>query len=158
MWTIYSESFVRRDWLSQPSYKHIKASAMKEALREVATKRHGHRVLQSEKTDVLTFCHKMGFLHIESSDSADHITYLFASPVHRRYMILIPSCHSLANSRKQGRFSTSLPWSRSQLGRPRAHTPRDLHQRYSEIQSVCNTTSTKDVSKSLGYSRSGISK
>lgn len=90
LWTAEAEAFCRRA-LSRKAYGHIKSSDIARAMSQVAMKRDGYTHFQTG-FDAFAFCHKMGFLHAEPPDGRDErmITYVFASPVHRRYTTIVP--------------------------------------------------------------------
>lgn len=53
------------------------------ALRLVATQPRGYT--PENKSEVLEFCHRMGYLHTEETQIGGKlVTYTFASPIHRR--------------------------------------------------------------------------
>ena len=89
VWTADAEAFCRHALLTK-DYGNIKFSDIVRAMSQVATKRNGYTRLQIS-FDAFAFCHKMGFLHTEPSAGPDQrmITYVFASPIHRRYTMTI---------------------------------------------------------------------
>jgi hypothetical protein len=84
LWTLGAEIHVK-ERLQHPRYSSITFSEVIRALREVAIKPYGHRQVHRD-FDAYAFCYKMGILHLEQHPAeSKEITYLFASPIHRRY-------------------------------------------------------------------------
>lgn len=89
VWTADAEDFCR-DALLTKRYGNIQFSDIVRVMQHLATKPNGYTHLQTD-FDALAFCHKMGFLHTEPSAGPDkkRINYVFASPIHRRYTMII---------------------------------------------------------------------
>ena len=89
VWTAQAETFCRKALLTR-HYGEFKFSDMIRVMQHVATKPNGYTHFPTD-FDAFALCHKMGFLHTEPSAGPDKngITYVFASPIHRRYTIII---------------------------------------------------------------------
>jgi hypothetical protein len=89
LWTKTAENFCRRA-LTRKGYEHIKFLDVVRVMSHIAMKRDGYTHLQTG-FDAFAFCHKMGLLHTEPSAGPDQrkVTYVFASPIHRRYTMTI---------------------------------------------------------------------
>ena len=89
VWMNKAEIFCMRRLAAQ-SHDNIKFSDIVKAMQLVATRRDGYTHRQTED-DALALCHQMGFLHTEPWVGPDQkrITYLFASPIHQRYITTI---------------------------------------------------------------------
>lgn len=88
VWTDKLEQFVS-SYLHhhQAIFKDIKLLDVKRVLREVATEPHGLTRLPKEDLDVFAFCYRMGAIHTEQAQpGSKELTYMFASPIHRRYV------------------------------------------------------------------------
>ncbi|KAL9121667.1 MAG: hypothetical protein Q9187_001781 [Circinaria calcarea] len=92
VWTEWAEKSCQNTLLTK-DYGDIKFSDIFRVMLHTAMKRDGCTHLQTG-FDAFAFCHKMGFLHTEPSAGLDQrkITYVFASPIHRRvaHMRLLP--------------------------------------------------------------------
>lgn len=89
VWTQSAEDFCQNAlWTNL--YGDIKFSDVVRVMSQVAMKRDGYTHLQTS-FDAFAFCHKQGFLHTEPSAGPDKrkLTYVFASPIHRRYTVTI---------------------------------------------------------------------
>ncbi len=84
VWTTDAENFCLNA-LWREEYADIKYVDVVKAMSKVAMQRDGYTHSQTG-FDAFAFCHKMGFLHTEPLAGTDDrkITYVFASPVHRR--------------------------------------------------------------------------
>jgi hypothetical protein len=68
-----------------PRYRDIKFSDVVNTLRQVAIQPHG--CTPAERSILLDFCHHVGYLYTQQAwPGSEQITYIFASPVHRRYV------------------------------------------------------------------------
>ena len=93
LWTIVAEERIIQN-LCHPFYSDIKFSDVANALREVAIRPRGY-TRQDKGFDALTFCYRMGFIHKgPARPGSKETTYMFASPIHRRYA----KCFSTARS------------------------------------------------------------
>ena len=84
------ENFCQTALLTQ-GYNDIRFPDVVRAVSHVAMERDGYIHLQTG-FDAFAFCQKMGVLHIEPLAGPDQgkIKYVFPSPVHQRYTIMIP--------------------------------------------------------------------
>lgn len=92
VWSPWSEGYTRDCLLRDPDYSHLRLLDIKKALRKVAMTPHGLSRVQKD-FDAFAYCHKMGYLHTESSVLGNGETvFSFASPLHRRvaYRRLFP--------------------------------------------------------------------
>ena len=89
VWTRAAENFCLNA-LWREEYADIKYVDVVKAMSEAAMQPDGYTHSQIG-FDAFAFCHKMGFLHTEPLAGTDDrkITYVFASPVHRRYTMTI---------------------------------------------------------------------
>ena len=84
LWTPFGEEHVINQ-LKFPIYQGVTLSEVVDALRQVAIRPHGYTRMP-EGFDAFAFCHQQGYLHIEKTRPGSKlITYLFASPIHKRY-------------------------------------------------------------------------
>ncbi|TEY39224.1 hypothetical protein BOTCAL_0466g00060 [Botryotinia calthae] len=93
VWSVAGEDHLKDYLIRSPSHKHLKYSDVIDAMRTVARLPNGYTESRKNNMDALAFCYKMGFLHAEYSQcGSSEITYIFASPIHRRiaYRRLIP--------------------------------------------------------------------
>ncbi|KAM0180802.1 hypothetical protein ACHAPF_002095 [Botrytis cinerea] len=93
VWSVEGENHLKDYLIRSPSYSHLKYSDVIDAMRKVARLLNGYTESRRNNMDALAFCYKMGFLHAEYSQyGSSEITYIFASPIHRRvaYRRLIP--------------------------------------------------------------------
>ena len=84
-----AENFCKSALMKQ-RYSDIRFSDVVRAMSYVAMKRDGYNHLQT-RFDAFAFCQQMGVLHIEPLAGPDQskIKYVFPSPVHQRYTIIV---------------------------------------------------------------------
>ncbi|TGO91815.1 hypothetical protein BPOR_0018g00310 [Botrytis porri] len=85
VWTVVGEKHLKNYLVHSPSCSHLKYSDVTDAMRKVARLPKGLTEPGMNNMDALAFCYKMGFLHAEYlTHGSSEITYIFASPIHRR--------------------------------------------------------------------------
>lgn len=83
LWTTKGMSTVHQ-YLRGNGVQGITFSDITNALRKVVTQPHGYT--PEDTLDVFQLCYALGFLHKEKPRRGSrNATYIFASPIHRRY-------------------------------------------------------------------------
>ncbi|KAF7882078.1 hypothetical protein EAF00_011594 [Botryotinia globosa] len=127
VWTVVGEDHLKNYLTRSPSCSHLKYSDVVDAMRKLARLPKGYTQSGMNNKDALAFCYKMGFLHAEyvkHGNGSNEVTYIFASPIHRRiaYRRLIPGPPA-------GSISDTITLQQACLNAIERFSPSVLHNR-----------------------------